>query len=51
MKTSRCLVCNYEIKSFMSFGQMPLGNGFRKVDDTHSEYFFELYRPKIHKGF
>ena len=26
----------------MSFGQMPIANGFLNADDTTGEYFFEL---------
>jgi methylation protein EvaC len=38
----RCRVCSAEIGPFMSFGLMPIANGFLKPDQTKSEYFFEL---------
>jgi methylation protein EvaC len=38
----RCRVCAAEISAFMSFGRMPIANGFLKPEDTANEYFFEL---------
>lgn len=40
MKT--CRVCSVPLSSFMSFGQMPLANGFLTPDQFTDEYFFEL---------
>jgi methylation protein EvaC len=37
-----CRVCNAAIAPFMSFGRMPIANGFLKVEETGNEYFFEL---------
>jgi methylation protein EvaC len=37
-----CRVCNGGIAPFMSFGRMPIANGFLRPDKTENEYFFEL---------
>ena len=37
-----CRVCNGEISPFMSFGRMPIANGFLKPEEAEGEYFFEL---------
>jgi methylation protein EvaC len=37
-----CRICNAAIASFMSFGRMPIANGFLKPEETGNEYFFEL---------
>ncbi len=39
---SRCRVCENEITPFISFGRMPLANGFLPKDGFGNEYFFEL---------
>jgi methylation protein EvaC len=39
---SRCRVCNAQISAFMSFGRMPIANGFLTSDQIADEYFFEL---------
>jgi len=39
---THCRVCNSKIHSFMSFGKMPIANGFLKKDDIKAEYFYEL---------
>lgn len=39
---SRCRVCASRIGAFMSFGRMPIANGFLTVSEIPSEYFFEL---------
>jgi methylation protein EvaC len=39
---SCCLICESHISSFMSFGKMPLGNGFLLPKDFTKEYFFEM---------
>lgn len=38
----RCLICDKSIEPFMSFGRMPLANGFLTPDQFADEYFFEL---------
>ena len=38
----KCRICNSEIKPFMSFGQMPIANGFLDKEQFGNEYFFEL---------
>ncbi len=38
----RCKVTNKIIKPFMSFGQMPLANGFLKKENFSKEFFFNL---------
>src|SRR5215472_15544642 len=37
-----CRVCETRIAPFMSFGRMPIANGFRRPEETSDEYFFEL---------
>lgn len=37
-----CLVCETPIEPFLSFGRMPIANGFLTPDQFASEYFFEL---------
>jgi methylation protein EvaC len=37
-----CRVCDSNIEPFMSFGKMPIANGFLTADQIASEYFFEL---------
>jgi methylation protein EvaC len=38
----RCRVCSAPIAPFMSFGRMPIANGFLKAEQIPGEYFFEL---------
>ena len=38
----KCKLTNKEIKPFMSFGKMPLANGFLRQNEFDSEYFFEM---------
>lgn len=38
----RCLVCQNEFEPFMTFGKMPIANGFLLPDQFGQEYFFEL---------
>ncbi len=38
----KCRVCDAEIAPFMSFGRMPIANGFLTEAETANEYFFEL---------
>src|SRR5450759_1068295 len=40
--TSRCRVCGARIDAFMSFGRMPIANGFLSASEITNEYFFEL---------
>ena len=37
-----CKLTDKKIKPFMSFGKMPLANGFLDKDEFKSEYFFEM---------
>jgi methylation protein EvaC len=39
---TNCRVCNDPIKPFMSFGPMPIANGFLKKQEFADEYFFEM---------
>ncbi len=39
---SLCLICQSEIQPFISFGQMPIANGFLSPEQFAEEYFFEL---------
>lgn len=38
----KCLICDFPIEPFISFGQMPIANGFLSPDQFVEEYFFEL---------
>lgn len=38
----KCRICHNPINAFMSFGKMPIANGFLSPQDFDSEYFFEL---------
>src|ERR1035437_1813415 len=42
MKMKTCLICGNPIEPFMSFGKMPIANGFIKKDEFQDEYFFEM---------
>ncbi len=37
-----CRICGQDTDPFMSFGKMPIANGFLMPDQYHDEYFFEL---------
>ena len=37
-----CRVCETIIQPFMSFGRMPIANGFLDPEDFKMEYFYEL---------
>lgn len=39
---TQCLICRSPIEPFISFGRMPIANGFLTPDNFASEYFFEL---------
>ena len=38
----KCLVCDTALEPFMSFGPMPVANGFLLPEDFDSEFFFDL---------
>jgi methylation protein EvaC len=38
----KCLICNNEIKPFISFGEMPIANGFINKDKFNDEFFFHM---------
>ena len=40
--TGRCLVCQSPVGPFLSFGRMPIANGFLTPEQVPDEYFFEL---------
>ncbi len=39
---SSCLICGSGFSPFMSFGEMPIANGFLTPDEYAGEYFYEL---------
>ena len=46
-----CLVCQFPIEPFMSFGRMPIANGFLTPEEFPQEYFFDLrvsFCPRCH---
>lgn len=38
----KCLICDAQVEPFISFGQMPIANGFLTPEQFKDEYFFEL---------
>jgi methylation protein EvaC len=40
--SGRCRVCDAPISAFMSFGRMPIANGFLTAEEIPDEHFFEL---------
>lgn len=38
----KCRICDNEISPFMSYGRMPIANGFLLPEEYADEYFFEL---------
>ena len=40
--TLNCRICEASIEPFMSFGKMPIANGFLTSEDFDAEYFYEL---------
>jgi len=42
MPKHTCYICKDKAKSFMTFGQMPIANGFLPENQFNSEYFFEM---------
>ncbi len=41
-RSGHCRVCDARIEPFMSFGRMPIANGFLSAAEIPNEYFFEL---------
>ena len=39
---SSCLICNNCMSPFISFGTMPIANGFLAEDQFNNEYFFKM---------
>jgi methylation protein EvaC len=39
---AHCLICEKTIEPFISFGKMPIANGFLPPEDFEREYFFNL---------
>ncbi|OFZ82144.1 MAG: SAM-dependent methyltransferase [Bdellovibrionales bacterium RIFOXYD1_FULL_53_11] len=39
---AKCLICGQAIEHFISFGKMPIANGFVTPAEFKDEYFFEL---------
>ena len=37
-----CRICSTYIAPFMSFGKMPIANGFLTSEQIQNEYYFEL---------
>ena len=42
MKIHNCYVCGEDTNSFMTFGDMPIANGFLSEENFSDEYFFEM---------
>ena len=38
----KCLICKNNFEPFISFGMMPIANGFLPSEKFDEEYFFEL---------
>lgn len=38
----KCLICGSSVEPFMTFGPMPIANGFLTGDQFKDEYFFEM---------
>lgn len=38
----QCQICTYKIEPFISFGRMPIANGFLTSDQFSEEYFYDL---------
>jgi len=38
----KCKITNEKVEPFMTFGKMPLSNGFLKQKDFNSEFFYEM---------
>jgi methylation protein EvaC len=37
-----CRICDVSVQPFMTFGKMPIANGFLNPEDFATEYFYEL---------
>ena len=37
---NNCRICQNPINAFMSFGKMPIANGFLTPEEFETEYFF-----------
>ena len=37
-----CLICERPVEPFLSFGKMPIANGFLAPEQFADEYFFDL---------
>jgi len=42
MRSDTCRICGTPISQFMTFGRMPIANGFLEAEEIANEYFFEL---------
>ena len=42
LRINNCRLCNKDIESVISFGKMPIANGFIDKKDLDSEYFYNL---------
>jgi methylation protein EvaC len=42
VNNKNCLICNAPVDEFVSFGKMPIANGFLAPEQFKNEYFFEL---------
>ena len=49
MHKHTCYICKTEISPFMSFGPMPIANGFLTKKQFKDEYFFEMEVTLCHK--
>ncbi len=38
----KCKITNKSLDPFMSFGKMPIANGFIKKEDFSKEFFFDM---------
>src|SRR4029077_18873257 len=38
----KCRICHHDSSPFMTFGSMPIANGFLTQNEFKDEYFFEL---------
>ena len=40
--SKKCLICENEINPFISYGQMPIANGFLNSENISKEFFFHM---------
>jgi methylation protein EvaC len=38
----KCLICQSEVSPFISYGEMPIANGFLSTDKFQNEYFYHM---------